>query len=843
MILEKEIIDEASSGIEASVKSNINKDSLAFVFTLVTEKFYSNPIGSLIREITSNCRDANTESGTDKPIIINLQKDVDNNQFYIEFVDHGFGMDRDRLDNIYMNWFTSTKRDDNSQIGGFGIGSKSPLAYADYFQITTVRDGVKNICLLSKATDGPILDYLSTEETDEPNGTKVKIDIQYHDYDRFLKEITLQLAYFDDIYVNLHHGYFDNAYQIIEGDTFKYRTKFPNSYEHRGLRSDLHLVIDVVNYPINWNLILGSSLYSYEFKRIPFALTFNVGELDVTPNREQLQYSTKTIEAISVKLVNFYNELKNRVAAKFQDTDDLETYLKLRYSGCKLTLGDEVVNMPVEFKRKVSFTKLYFSDQLDTPDNQMVIPQSPYFEYAVTRIQNGRSGESQMNLDADDNVQSFLFAESTDIWNNRYHDNARVITPTVIHNKPKEYRRVYYKTLNLKPTIKLDRWKKVLIYRKMIREYIESKAAPYDQVTEEFQEEWRDLHRVQRRVVVNVEFYTPGNYRVERSLEQLAEYMCIFYDVVDRASSSSTRMLYTQKLISRWSKESWTKRNKLFLFMTVNKGNWDKIKSLPNIKPIEEFNQAEEFQNFLTKTWWADTIEDDLLYKVIDNSPYYYEIQVKLRAFRNQYKSRDFDVQWHKPVVPTDMWQVDGWIKELEYYMKGVEPLKYLHWDAPEWLRKEYVRKFIHLPKLTIKQDKSYESYVQASWANNLAISRRVREQADDQRERCSRPSDLGDQSLGGESLEDSREQGAEGALPEDRGSSEGEEREGGEAGESSRSSEGGDYYSREHISELLSSLSSRYERSGTRDSSEEAGRVQEEGRPEAGSEGYIESL
>ena len=37
-----------------------------------------------------------------------------------------------------MNWFSSTKRNTDEFIGGWGLGSKSPLAYQDYFFIITI---------------------------------------------------------------------------------------------------------------------------------------------------------------------------------------------------------------------------------------------------------------------------------------------------------------------------------------------------------------------------------------------------------------------------------------------------------------------------------------------------------------------------------------------------------------------------------------------------------------------------------------------------------------------------------------------------------------------------------
>ena len=57
--LEIEHIGEIENGIEAG----ITEESLPFVFEFMSTQLYSNPIGSTIREITSNCFDSHVEAG------------------------------------------------------------------------------------------------------------------------------------------------------------------------------------------------------------------------------------------------------------------------------------------------------------------------------------------------------------------------------------------------------------------------------------------------------------------------------------------------------------------------------------------------------------------------------------------------------------------------------------------------------------------------------------------------------------------------------------------------------------------------------------------------------------
>ena len=55
-------------------------------------------------------------------------------------------MSKDVIYNVYINYMKSDKTDTNEETGFFGLGSKTPLAYADSFNITGLRvDNIKNL--------------------------------------------------------------------------------------------------------------------------------------------------------------------------------------------------------------------------------------------------------------------------------------------------------------------------------------------------------------------------------------------------------------------------------------------------------------------------------------------------------------------------------------------------------------------------------------------------------------------------------------------------------------------------------------------------------------------------
>lgn len=116
------IIDAKSSSVELigdiqEFKTGIDPKNLEFITTLLSSNLYSNPEQSFIREIVSNAWDSHVEAGTtDTPVIVKF--DYAKNSITIR--DYGIGLSPDRFKDIFCNIGSSTKRESNDYIGGFG---------------------------------------------------------------------------------------------------------------------------------------------------------------------------------------------------------------------------------------------------------------------------------------------------------------------------------------------------------------------------------------------------------------------------------------------------------------------------------------------------------------------------------------------------------------------------------------------------------------------------------------------------------------------------------------------------------------------------------------------------
>lgn len=321
-------------GEDDSIKAGISQESLPFVFDIISRQLYSNPIGSIVREITSNCFDSHKEAGINDPVIIRKSYDAEEDSWYIEFQDFGVGLSPERIESVYMNYFSSTKRDNNEQIGGFGLGSKTPLAYSDLFYIITRFDGIEYSYVFHKGEEKPTLDILSEVETIERNGTIIKIPIKNdsstfygNDSHKFEAELKNQLLYFDNVY--FENWNVNNDYKIYEAKHFKFRSDIDTK------EKKIHICMGKVTYPLNFDKVSLSS------HMLPIAIKFEIGEIPVTPSREEIRYNDQTISLINERAKLAIDEVIEMYNAQNPVIEDIVTFLRVRDTKPKLMFSAE----------------------------------------------------------------------------------------------------------------------------------------------------------------------------------------------------------------------------------------------------------------------------------------------------------------------------------------------------------------------------------------------------------------------------------------------------------------------------------------------------------------------
>lgn len=170
-----------SHGAIKTYAVDISKGAGRFVvFDTLIDGLYKNKIRIVIQEYSSNARDANIEAGSpDRPIEVQLPTS-DIPKFAVR--DFGPGISPDRMADVFCNLGESTKRDGNSQTGGFGLGAKCGYAYAKLstgkFRIITVFGSVKYTYVAYINDGAPYIDLVDEEPTTDETGTTIIMDVQ-----------------------------------------------------------------------------------------------------------------------------------------------------------------------------------------------------------------------------------------------------------------------------------------------------------------------------------------------------------------------------------------------------------------------------------------------------------------------------------------------------------------------------------------------------------------------------------------------------------------------------------------------------------------------------------------
>ena len=158
------------------------------MFQILTDKIYSDPISSLIRELISNAHDSHVEAkNTATPIDIKVPNELEPT-FAVR--DYGVSMSDEDIKRTYTVFFKSSKNDSNDQIGGFGLGAKLPFAYTDQFTVTTFLNNQKTVYLACKENSLPVLKKVLTTPSNEPRGVLIEVPVKEGDQYTFVRALS-----------------------------------------------------------------------------------------------------------------------------------------------------------------------------------------------------------------------------------------------------------------------------------------------------------------------------------------------------------------------------------------------------------------------------------------------------------------------------------------------------------------------------------------------------------------------------------------------------------------------------------------------------------------------------
>lgn len=325
----------------------------------ILSSFYSDPVGAIPRELGANAWDAHVAAkNTETKFLVHAPNELEP---FFSIRDYGTGLSAENIDLIYTTYFESTKTNDNDSDGCMGLGSKTPFNYTENFTVTSWFGGKKSVynCFVSEAGVPSILPVYE-EASDEHTGMEIKFAVKKDDINTFITKITN--AYFPFRHrpeiVGANITYPERKYLMLT-ETFGVR-------DTDGYRSDqCRAFMGNYSYPIESSYVLSRMGYNNpNYSKVANAfnsrrldLFFNIGDLEVAPNKEQLQYDAnhKTSDAIIARMeeaiVAMTDHVKKEIGTPATLWEAMALYSKYNqsYDNPFSVFTNIIGDIPVEF--------------------------------------------------------------------------------------------------------------------------------------------------------------------------------------------------------------------------------------------------------------------------------------------------------------------------------------------------------------------------------------------------------------------------------------------------------------------------------------------------------------
>lgn len=278
-------------------------ENSAKLFSMLSSYLYANKELAVLHELSSNALDAHRMIGKGEvPIEVHLPTSLSPN---LRICDSGPGLSHDNVIKFLTTYGESNKTGSNDLIGGYGIGAKSPAAVTDTWQIISKHNGEGIQYMVAVDPNG--IPSLSKLREFDATDSGLEVVVPVHSSKIRVWEEAARTAYqFYPIKPSVKGKY----YPILESDEENNILAFPGvgrcvrgNYGNgkvvailgvRGYKIDLKQIADKIDP--KYFALLG---------QVSTFLTFATNDLDIDLSRENIRYSTKTIDCLSTKYSQF----------------------------------------------------------------------------------------------------------------------------------------------------------------------------------------------------------------------------------------------------------------------------------------------------------------------------------------------------------------------------------------------------------------------------------------------------------------------------------------------------------------------------------------------------------
>lgn len=283
----------------------------AIAFETLSSKLYADPKKAIIRELSCNAYDAHVMVGhKKKPFDVNLPTLL-NLEFIIR--DYGPGMSDEQIMSLYCTYFASSKQATNKQIGGFGIGSKSPFSYTDGFTVISRQGGEKRTySAFVSEKKVPSVIRLSTEQTDEPDGLEVKFPVKQQDFNDFEYKAREVYEFFDPV-PNVNRPNFEPVKQAYRAEGKRWKIR------QQGSAKGVRVIMGGVPYRVEGlSEYNGKTAAERALAKMPLDIFLPIGTLSPAATRESLTNDQQTTERTAKLVEEIYQEIIDHVNGQMQ---------------------------------------------------------------------------------------------------------------------------------------------------------------------------------------------------------------------------------------------------------------------------------------------------------------------------------------------------------------------------------------------------------------------------------------------------------------------------------------------------------------------------------------------
>jgi hypothetical protein len=309
------------------------------IIDILRNRLYSNPIQTLTQEYLSNARDSHRESKQKRPITVTLPTKLDS---VLKIRDYGVGLDKQRVRDVFVNYGISTKRSDNTQTGGFGLGAKSAWAYTDSFCVVSYFNGKRctYVAHTGRNKNGTF-ELIDESDTTEPNGVEVQIPVKENDIYKFVNAVYRTTFFWETkpelqgitqlevpkVYSHNEYDFQKNKTTVVKESEFV-RNLFNTGYN----TNKIFALIDGIPYDLS--KVVGSIGAARRITNMMKGnyITFisvNNGDISVAASREEISSDESNVKAVTTFCEGVTADIVEIVLDEFNRSfDSLQDYVE-----------------------------------------------------------------------------------------------------------------------------------------------------------------------------------------------------------------------------------------------------------------------------------------------------------------------------------------------------------------------------------------------------------------------------------------------------------------------------------------------------------------------------------